>query len=65
MVSDTLEMKHFYFDATTPTKRVGSVGMMSGHRSDENSSVSSREERRQLRQADIVTLTDSSRGWQH
>ena len=37
---------------------------MSGHSSGENSSVSSKEERRQLYQAAIVTLADSSRGWQ-
>jgi hypothetical protein len=54
-------MKHFYFDPTNPTKRVGSVGMMSGHCSGENSSVRSKEERRQSYQADIVTLTESSR----
>ena len=32
MASDILLMKHFHFDPT-PTKRVGSVGVMSGHSS--------------------------------
>jgi preprotein translocase subunit SecA len=64
MASDTLLMTHFYLDPTTPTKRVGSVGIMNGHSSGENSSANSKEERRQLYQADIVTLTDSSTRWQ-
>jgi len=64
MALDTLLMKHFYFDPTTPTKRVGSDGMTSGHSSGESSSVRSKEESRQLYQADIITLTESSREWQ-
>jgi hypothetical protein len=64
MASDTSLMTPFYFDPTTPTKRVGSVGITNGHSSGENSSVSSKKERRQLYQADIVTFTDISRGWQ-